>query len=230
MEKKKLLFLFLMISVLCLFSCVSINNSELPQKKIFDFNYVYKAPINVEASGDLEITNYYRDDFDYVNIIGKTKPNIIIKINEDTFKANQNGYFKERINIQPKKSIIIRGLTENNIEIGRAKIEDYDAPNQPDGLDIVSVAENRIEIRWNENREEDLYGYNIYISTKDGGWQRVNRADEIITKTEYTISRLKTGTLYKIRVTAYDKLRNESQPSDEKTVTTLGEAANCCNH
>ncbi|HON55593.1 MAG TPA: hypothetical protein PLJ38_01095, partial [bacterium] len=68
MEKKKLLFLFLMISVLCLFSCVSINNSELPQKKIFDFNYVYKAPINVEASGDLEITNYYRDDFDYVNI------------------------------------------------------------------------------------------------------------------------------------------------------------------
>jgi hypothetical protein len=163
----------------------------------------------------LNITDYFKDDFGYVNINGVTLPNIKVKINDEETKSDENGKFSYKINVRWGKPIVIKAVkSENAFAVER--IEDTLEPDEPEGLEKVSSNSNSVTVRWLKNDEEDLYGYNIYYREGSGSWIKYNRDDEIIRTTRYTVSVSfdTTKDLY-ISVTALDKLRNESDKSDE---------------
>ena len=175
---------------------------------------------------EIEISDYYIDSFEYFQIEGLINPACEITVNDEKINS-KNGKFKGKVKVRLKKPVII-ALLKNGEEINKREIYDVEEPHQPSGLESVSVDRNRVEIRWNENGEEDLSGYNVFYADRRGSWKKANRDDDLIKNTEYTISGLHSGNKYKIRISAVDRMKNESSYSDEIEITTTGEYEECC--
>jgi len=86
---------------------------------------------------------------------------------------------------------------------------DYEPPAPPAGLYTVT-GDNRVDIFWNENRERDVAGYNVYYAySYEGKYTLIGS-----TETDYFIDYdAVNGETYFYAVTAYDYNGNESELS-----------------
>jgi hypothetical protein len=86
---------------------------------------------------------------------------------------------------------------------------DYNPPDPPTGV-IVFNGDNRVDISWDNNRESDLAGYNIYYSySYDGRYTLIGSSND-----NYFIDYdAANGTTYYYAVAAYDYNGNESDLS-----------------
>ncbi len=91
---------------------------------------------------------------------------------------------------------------------------DMTPPGRPTGLTVIPGV-GRIFLTWNENKEKDLAGYNVYRSVKSGrGYVRIT--DKLINRTTYSDVTVKPGVEYYYTVTAVDLSGNESPMSKEQ--------------
>jgi len=85
-------------------------------------------------------------------------------------------------------------------------VVDYVPPVVPNGVK-VSIGDNRVDLYWNENRDGDLAGYNIYFSySYDGEYQIIGSAPYNYFIDDEAVN----GNKYYYAVTAYDYNGNES--------------------
>lgn len=92
-------------------------------------------------------------------------------------------------------------------------IDDYDsyAPFPPVGIRTVSL-DNAVELRWIENQESDLAGYNIYVSNSyNGRYERIGTSSDAL----FTDRGARNGYTYYYAVAAYDYSGNESDLSKD---------------
>jgi hypothetical protein len=91
----------------------------------------------------------------------------------------------------------------NNVEV------DFIPPNPPTGITVLN-GDNRVDIFWNENREPDLAGYNIYYSDAyDGRYWLIGSS----AYNDFIDYDAVNGETYYYAVTAYDFNGNESDLS-----------------
>ena len=86
---------------------------------------------------------------------------------------------------------------------------DYQPPDPPMGI-VAYNGDNRVDISWDNNRESDLAGYNIYYAYDyDGRYTLIGSSDD-----NYFIDYgAENGTTYYYAVAAYDYNGNESDLS-----------------
>lgn len=88
-------------------------------------------------------------------------------------------------------------------------------PRAPEDVRAVATA-NGVEIAWSPNEEEDLAGYYVYRS--DGGeFARIN--PEPLRVPVFRDATVRPGARYRYHVRAADRKGNESEPSEEITMT-----------
>lgn len=88
---------------------------------------------------------------------------------------------------------------------------DFEAPDPPTGL-YTATGDNFIELFWDPNREPDVAGYNIYVSSSYNGRYELIGSSE----TEYFYDRdARNGSVYYYAVSAYDYDDNESELSTD---------------
>lgn len=84
----------------------------------------------------------------------------------------------------------------------------------PPPLELVALAEGgRVRLVWRGSEAEDLVGYHVYRRGAEGDFARVSR--ETLVDTEFVDESVSPGQTYSYRVTAVDKLGNESGPGAE---------------
>ncbi len=89
---------------------------------------------------------------------------------------------------------------------------DNTPPAAPTGL-VVYNGDGRVDVAWNDNRERDVAGYNVYFSFEyDGKYERIGSTTD-----NYFVDREAiNGEKYYYAVTAYDYNGNESELSYEE--------------
>jgi hypothetical protein len=88
-------------------------------------------------------------------------------------------------------------------------VVDYVPPAVPTGVE-VAIGDDRIDLYWNENRDPDLAGYNIYFSNSyDGEYHIIGSSPYNYFIDEEAVN----GNKYYYAVTAYDYNGNESDLS-----------------
>ena len=95
-------------------------------------------------------------------------------------------------------------------------VVDYVPPVIPNGVKVV-VGDNRVDLYWNENRETDLAGYNIYYSDAyDGKYTNIG-SSAYASFIDYGAL---NGEKYYYAITAYDYNGNESDLSRDVVYST----------
>jgi len=88
-------------------------------------------------------------------------------------------------------------------------VADYVPPVVPTGVNVL-VGDNRVDLYWNENRDPDLAGYNIYFSySYDGEYNIIGSSPYNYFIDDEAVN----GNKYYYAVTAYDFNGNESDLS-----------------
>lgn len=88
--------------------------------------------------------------------------------------------------------------------------EDKFAPTVPQALAAV-VGTQSVELVWDRDTESDLAGYRIYRDAGSGQFERIGESKDTPSFSDKTVEK---GKRYRYMVTAYDKLGNESKPSE----------------
>lgn len=104
---------------------------------------------------------------------------------------------------------------ESNKSSGIGVVPNYPPPKAPTGLSVIRSQDENIEIKWNENEENYVAGYVIYI-TGPGIIQEM-----YTTNTRYSITGLKNESNYTIQVSAVDTTGRESEKSEPVSVTVI---------
>jgi len=95
---------------------------------------------------------------------------------------------------------------------------DRSPPDAPTGL-ITILIKTGIMLKWNENKESDLKGYNLYRKAKgEADFKRLNTT--ILPRASYLDRSVEDEKSYSYAVTAIDDSTgaNESEPSEEVTI------------
>jgi len=113
-------------------------------------------------------------------------------------------------------NIFIFTLLAYLLQIDKSSVfsEAYDqiAPRTPQDLQI-KIGKNKAVLSWNENLEDDLYGYAIYLRTKD---EKEASEPVLIGKNgKYTIKDISSNKQYFVSIAARDKNKNESEKTKE---------------
>jgi len=88
-------------------------------------------------------------------------------------------------------------------------VVDYVPPVVPTGVNVL-VGDNRVDLYWNENRDPDLAGYNIYFSySYDGEYNLIGSSPYNYFIDDEAVN----GNKYYYGITAYDYNGNESDLS-----------------
>lgn len=88
-------------------------------------------------------------------------------------------------------------------------VADYVPPVVPTGVNVL-VGDNRVDLYWNENRDPDLAGYNIYFSySYDGEYNLIGSSAYNYFIDDEAVN----GNKYYYAITAYDFNGNESDLS-----------------
>lgn len=89
-------------------------------------------------------------------------------------------------------------------------------PSPPTGVQVLN-GDNRVDLSWNDNRERDIAGYNVYYSgSYDGKYELIGT-----TQNNYFIDDgARNGILNYYAVTAYDYNNNESELSPDVAYAT----------
>ena len=118
---------------------------------------------------------------------------------------------------KPKISVIIPTYNEEANIDDVVITTDTVPPAVPQNL-VASDGDEQITLQWNDNTDEDLWGYNIYSSNNTGGpYTKINSSPVI--NSQYTDSPLYGGGTYYYVVTAVDAGTNESDNSTEANAT-----------
>lgn len=96
---------------------------------------------------------------------------------------------------------------------------DNTAPNAPKNL-RGAAGEGYILLKWDENTENDLKGYNIYQSMDNIFFQKIT--GNTVDSTSYTVNGLTNGQMYYFAVTAVDINGNESVRSQSIVAIPIG--------
>jgi len=93
---------------------------------------------------------------------------------------------------------------------------DYTPPAIPKKV-VVMNGDNRVDLFWDNNRDSDLAGYNVYVSDSyDGRYELIGSSDYNSFADYYA----ENGVLYYYAVTAYDYNGNESELSHDVIYAT----------
>ena len=113
-----------------------------------------------------------------------------------------------------RRPVVVESRLAEEVEVD---YRDRFSPPTPKGL--VALAEaGRVRLVWEASDAPDLAGYRISRRGPDTQ-EFVPLTAEPITATEYADRDLAPGATYSYRVTAVDRLGNESRPSDAATAT-----------
>lgn len=93
---------------------------------------------------------------------------------------------------------------------------DLNPPAPPTGIQVIN-GDNRVDLFWNENRESDLAGYNIYFSYSYYGQYELIGSSAYADFVDYDAV---NGETYYYAVTAYDYNGNESDLSRDVIYST----------
>ena len=99
---------------------------------------------------------------------------------------------------------------------GHAPDYDLTAPLPPVGITSTSL-DHAVELRWIENQENDISGYNVYVSTSFRGRYELIGSARIAS---YVDRGAANGNTYYYAVTAYDFSGNESELSRDVAYDT----------
>jgi hypothetical protein len=115
---------------------------------------------------------------------------------------------------------IVRVLSLTGLAAGTDTVSFYDTgtPATPTGLQVATITQTSVEMRWNRNPEADLGGYRIYFDTDSPQPPYTGKVAataipspiDVASDTSVTIMGLDLGTPYYVTVTAYDVDGNES--------------------
>ncbi len=133
---------------------------------------------------------------------------------KDTAVANDKTYFYI---IRSVDSPTLPWKESLDSEEVSATPRDTTPPNKPTGLTVVPGV-GRAFLTWNENKERDIAGYNVYRST-GGGKNYQKLTDKHLTQTTFSDESAKQGAVYSYVVTAVDQAGNESARSEAKNVS-----------
>lgn len=96
------------------------------------------------------------------------------------------------------------------------KMTDVTAPTVPLNLTVISYGSSSASLSWNQSTDDkELAGYYIYVDH--------SRNSSLVSSTSKTVSGLLPNTNYTFKVTAIDKAGNESDFSNEVSITTGSE-------
>ena len=116
--------------------------------------------------------------------------------------------------VASRRPVVVESRLAEEVEVD---YRDRFAPPVPQGLVALSE-EGRVRLVWQESAAPDLAGYRIYRRGPDDEDFRPLPGD-LVTATEHAVRDLAPGATYRYRVTAVDRLGNESRPSE--TVTAV---------
>jgi parallel beta-helix repeat protein len=120
------------------------------------------------------------------------------------------------------KSRDFRGQESNFTEIESAIPADSIPPVAPSGLEVIEITFDSIKLRWEQNIEDDIMGYNIYrsLSSNPSDW-----GEPIVTTLLGNITHIDSGlielTQYYYVITAFDEVPFESNFSKQVSGTTI---------
>jgi chitodextrinase len=176
--------------------------------------YKFSSPVTIDKiyyHGDNRITLKFYSDANATNLIKKFVINTLPSYPQDTW-----------IDIQDVSNVMsikadTDGVTNDYIlaELD-FMVKDTVPPAIPSGL-VATGGNGSVTLDWNDNTESDLQGYNVYQSTDNITFTKVNSS--LITTSNYTVTGLTNGTLYYFVVTAVDQSGNESARSATAFVT-----------
>jgi fibronectin type 3 domain-containing protein len=180
------------------------GNSE--KENVFDFNPYYRTDkIRIYVT-DTTDPQYYKTV--RISEIGILEEDLITEtLYDDTnLDDGEYGYKVTAVDYYGFES-------EPSVE-AKAIVGDVIASLPPQNL-RAQASDHDVNLTWDPNAETGLAGYNAYRSTPQG-WLKLNAA--LIIEITYTDANLKNGT-YSYRLTAVDKVGNESEPSNEALAT-----------
>jgi hypothetical protein len=95
-------------------------------------------------------------------------------------------------------------------------LTDTTPPSPPTGLTLLSL-DNQVNLDWNNSRETDVVGYNVYVSSSYAGrYVLIGSTHNIYFDDKEAVN----GRTYYYAVTAYDESDNESDLSKDKVYAT----------
>ncbi len=114
-------------------------------------------------------------------------------------------------------SLILAGFILTSCNVNDTNYEtDYTPPTPPSGVVVVN-GNNQVDLYWNENRESDVAGYNIYFNfTYDGKYTLIGSSPYA----NFVDYEAVNGETYYYAVTAYDYNGNESELSPDVVYST----------
>jgi flagellar hook assembly protein FlgD len=192
------------------------------------YNWVTLKKIvgNDQQTNTIDISPSYRTNQIRISITSTTDQNYskYVRINEIRFRKD---------NLLSSPQYMDTGLSDNSYNYTVSAVDSYGLESDPSSPveaivgDVIpptaptnlkaSVNVSEVILDWSTtpNTEPDLAGYSIYW--QDGqNW--VNRDDVSATTLTYTVSSLPNG-IYHYRITAYDLVGNESDPSNVVSAT-----------
>jgi len=97
---------------------------------------------------------------------------------------------------------------------------DLTPPSAPTGLSATAINGNQIYLDWDDNPEPDLDHYSVYRGQSSGFSVGLDSIVDNTTSSDFVDTGLSENMTYYYKVTAVDNVGNESDPSDEVSVTT----------
>lgn len=119
--------------------------------------------------------------------------------------------------IKTLAALFLAGILLTACDVNDSNIEpDYTPPSPPSGVVVVN-GDNRVDLYWNENREPDVAGYNIYFSFSYSGKYTLIGSSPYA---NYIDDEAVNGETYYYGITAYDFNGNESELSPDVIYST----------
>ncbi len=119
--------------------------------------------------------------------------------------------------IKTLAALLLAGIFLTACDVNDSNTEpDYTPPSPPTGVVVVN-GDNRVDLYWNENRESDVAGYNIYFSFSYSGKYTLIGSSPY---SNYIDDEAVNGETYYYGITAYDFNGNESELSPDVIYST----------
>ena len=59
--------------------------------------------------------------------------------------------------------LVVSTIVFSSCDVNDSYYNDYTAPSPPTGIQVMN-GDSRVDIYWNQNRENDVAGYNVYYN------------------------------------------------------------------
>ena len=186
-----------------------------------------RAPRNVDVS-DIDKTTATVTWDEAIDNVGVTGYNIYLGDSEEALNGEElvtdRSYKLENLDAGTSYTVSVEAVDAAGNKSDKASADfttvrdgDVTPPSAPTDLKVGERTDESITVSWKESTDDtEVTGYRVFVDGEE-------KAD--VTETECTVEGLEAGTEYTVSVKAYDAEGNESEASEEVTVTTLSD--NC---